>query len=251
MNQRTAFDDALAGLSLLLGASLQLRAVAETGSTNTDLLEACRHDAAPQLLVAERQTAGRGRLGRSWLSAPGASLTFSLAWPLPSSSLDGLSLAVGSSLAAALDPQGLLLKLKWPNDLWLQSRKLGGVLIETTGHGAAPCSVVIGVGINVLALPVDVPSSSLQELDPRWTAPLALSSVVPPLVTLLREWRGFDAAAQAAFAARDALRGRAVAGGTWSGVAEGVNASGLLRLRDAQGQLQELRAGEVRLRELT
>jgi BirA family biotin operon repressor/biotin-[acetyl-CoA-carboxylase] ligase len=247
----TAFDDALAGLGQLLGPGVLLRAVAETGSTNTDLLQACRKDAAPQMLVAEHQTMGRGRLGRSWQSAPGASLTFSLAWPLTSNQLDGLSLAVGATLADALDPSTQLLKLKWPNDLWLHGRKLGGVLIETAGHGAEPRSVVIGVGLNVMAPEVDVPSSGLQELDARWTAPMALSAVLPPLVKLLAEWRGFGAAAQAAFAARDALRGREVAGGAWSGVAEGVNAQGLLRLRDAQGQLHELRAGEARLREMS
>jgi BirA family transcriptional regulator, biotin operon repressor / biotin---[acetyl-CoA-carboxylase] ligase len=245
-----ALDEALAGLRLLLGPGIDLRAVAETGSTNSDLLEACRLDPSPQLLVAEHQTAGRGRLGRSWQSQPGSSLTFSISWPLPAVALDGLSLVVGTAVAEALDPAGQALRLKWPNDLWLQGRKLGGVLIETAGHGAEPRSVVIGVGLNVVAPQVDVPSSGLQQLDPRWTAALALSAVAPPLVSLLRQWRGFDVAAQRAFAERDALRGREVAGGAWSGKAEGVNSSGLLRLRDAQGQLHELRAGEVRLREL-
>ena len=75
---------------------------------------------APCLLVAERQTAGRGRHGRPWRSTPGASLTFSLAWPLTRADLSGLSLAVGVALADALDATATpRIGLKWPNDLWL------------------------------------------------------------------------------------------------------------------------------------
>ena len=104
--------------------------VAETGSTNADLLARVRAAAAsgatasrPCLLVAERQTAGRGRHGRAWHATPDASLTFSLAWPLAPRRLSGLSLAVGVALAEALDPRAgdaLRIGLKWPNDLWLR-----------------------------------------------------------------------------------------------------------------------------------
>ena len=100
----TVFDATLQALAMVLGPEVALRAVAETGSTNSDLLLDCREGTGPQLLVAERQTAGRGRLGRSWQALPGDSLTFSLAWPLSNVPLDGLSLAVGSVLAEPLDP---------------------------------------------------------------------------------------------------------------------------------------------------
>ena len=112
---------------------------------------------APRALVAERQTAGRGRLGRTWESTPGASLTFSLAWPFAAGiDLSGLSLAVGVALAETLDPRpgaALRIGLKWPNDLWLvgsaePGRKLGGVLIETVARGAGRVAV-IGIGINL------------------------------------------------------------------------------------------------------
>lgn len=260
-SQPTAYDAALAGLRQVLGARLPaLQAVAEVGSTNTVLLERSRRDAQPQLLVAERQHAGRGRLGRDWWSAPGDSLTFSLAWPCegwPLDQLSGLSLAVGLALAEAIEPAGRRLRLKWPNDLWLDGRKLGGVLIETAASaGGAPRVVVIGVGLNLRApqaspeRPLDGPAAGAIELDPRWSAPLLLSAVLPPLVELLEGWQGLTPTVLASYAPRDALAGRRIAGGGLEGVAEGVSAAGLLRLRDDAGALHELRAGEARLREV-
>jgi BirA family biotin operon repressor/biotin-[acetyl-CoA-carboxylase] ligase len=248
---RTVFDTTLSSLALVLGSRLSLRAVAETGSTNSDLLEACRQDAAPQLLVAETQTAGRGRMGRQWQSQTGEALTFSLAWPLqPGTPLDGLSLAVGVALAEALDPAGSQLRLKWPNDLWLEGRKLGGVLIETLIQPQGPQAVVVGVGLNCVAPVMEPPAAGLQQLDPRWTPALALAAVVPPLVDLLSPWQGFTPVWQAGYAARDALRGRQVAGDGVDGLADGISADGLLRLRDADGRVRLLRAGEARLREV-
>jgi BirA family transcriptional regulator, biotin operon repressor / biotin---[acetyl-CoA-carboxylase] ligase len=246
----TVFDATLQALGPVLGPGVALRAVAETGSTNSDLLDACRAQVAPQLLVAERQSAGRGRLGRVWHAEPGDSLTFSLAWPMAGAPLDGLSLAVGSGLAQALDPAGHALQLKWPNDLWFERRKLGGVLIETLSQGGAPQAVVVGVGLNLRAPLLHVPTAGLQQLDPRWTAPLALAAVLPPLVDLLRSWKGFGASAQAAYAARDGLRGLSLRAEGLGGVAEGVDAEGLLLLRDAQGLRHRLRAGEVKLEAL-
>lgn len=242
------FDATLHSLALQLGPRWRLHAVAETGSTNTDLLDACRQAPQPQLLVAERQSAGRGRLGRSWHAEPGAALTFSLACPCTAAPLDALSLAVGTVLAEALDPERRGLQLKWPNDLWWQQRKLGGVLIETVSQGSTPRAVVVGVGLNLLAPAVDQPSAGLRELDPRWTAPLALAAVVPPLAALLDGWLGFGADLQSRFGARDGLKGLSLrAEGGLFGVAEGVDTDGHLMLREAHGGLRLLRAGEVRL----
>lgn len=130
-------------------------------------------DLLPCLLIAEHQFAGRGRQGRNWESAAGASLTFSLILPLPIADWSGLSLAVGVAVCeavAALDPDldtdhrhGLRCAIKWPNDLWLVAaqeaaptaagRKLGGILVETVAAGAGTQRlVVVGVGLNVLPL---------------------------------------------------------------------------------------------------
>ena len=129
-------------------------------STNSELLRRARAGARdPALLVAEQQTAGRGRLGRSWQSdaaladvdaackrgvnRAGGALTFSLALPLALQDWSGLSLAVGVSVAHALHPE---LQLKWPNDIWLRDRKLAGILIETASF-ADRRYAVIGIGI--------------------------------------------------------------------------------------------------------
>ena len=136
-------------------AGITIEVMAEVDSTNSELMRRIRQgQRAPQLLIAERQSAGRGRQGRTWLSHTDpqgqphvhASLTFSLSLPLQRSDLSGLSLAVGLALAEALHPA---IGLKWPNDLWWEGRKLGGILIETANHGPHRFAV-IGVGLNLI-----------------------------------------------------------------------------------------------------
>ncbi|SMP73465.1 BirA family transcriptional regulator, biotin operon repressor / biotin-[acetyl-CoA-carboxylase] ligase [Noviherbaspirillum suwonense] len=127
--------------------------VDETGSTNADLLARAPGLAGPVLLVARSQTAGRGRAGRSWQSAPDASLTFSLAWKFDRAlpQLVGLPLAAGVAIADALHACGVDARLKWPNDVLLDERKLAGILIETAAARDGIWAI-IGIGIN-LALP--------------------------------------------------------------------------------------------------
>ncbi len=101
-------------------------------------------------LAAEIQTAGRGRRGRSWQSGLGASLTFSLLWRFDkgAAALGGLSLAVGLAVANALRELGVPAELKWPNDILVGDKKLGGILIETQGDMLGPTAAVIGIGLN-------------------------------------------------------------------------------------------------------
>lgn len=125
-------------------------------SSTNDLLmvEPWQPGMPSQLLIASRQTAGRGRRGRPWASSDGASLTFSLrhAFALAPAALAGLSLALGCALAEALEREGgPVLQLKWPNDLWYDGGKLGGVLIELSSPRASSSLVVAGVGINLMA----------------------------------------------------------------------------------------------------
>jgi hypothetical protein len=130
----------------------------QVDSTNSELMRRSRlGQTDPVLLVAERQSAGRGRLGRQWQSQAGESLTFSLGLLLAPADWAGLSLAVGVCLAEALHPQ---VRLKWPNDLWLDDRKLGGILIETASSaagepGPAVRYAVVGVGLNLAPRPAD------------------------------------------------------------------------------------------------
>jgi BirA family biotin operon repressor/biotin-[acetyl-CoA-carboxylase] ligase len=216
------------------------------------------------LLVAEHQTRGRGRLGRTWQSAPGASLTFSLALSYRPADWSGLSLAVGAAIADALDPDSdpPRIGLKWPNDLWLVDlavpaggRKLGGILIETVPVGHRRMCIV-GVGLNVLPRTFDDLASGhacLGELDPALDAPAALARVARPLVLALRRFErgvGFAGFA-AAFARRDLLHGRAVTtsqSDAAAGVADGVDAHGALRVRLADGRVVTVASGEVSVR---
>ena len=223
----------------------------EIDSSNTELMRRARQGLTePTLLVAESQTAGRGRLGRVWQSQPGDSLTFSLGLPFAPKDWSGLSLAVGLSLAESLHPD---IRLKWPNDLWWQERKLGGILIEAASMGGRS-QVVIGMGINIRPRPADglnTPPAALTEGWPEATAPAALARVVLPLVQMLQDFEreGF-APLQQRFEARDVLRGREVTTSDGlQGLCLGVSASGALRLADAQGT-RDIHSSEVSVRPL-
>ena len=131
-----------------------IESFASIDSTSTELKRRAGAgiDIDRSVVVADTQTAGRGRLGRAWVDQPGGSLLFSLGWraALPAAKLAGLSLAVGVAAATALAAQGIdALALKWPNDLLLRSRKLGGILIETLNARNGSIDVVIGIGINL------------------------------------------------------------------------------------------------------
>jgi len=223
----------------------------QVDSTNTELMRRARAGRLePVLLVAEAQTAGRGRLGRPWSSGtqPGDVLTFSLGLPLQMADWSGLSLAVGLSVVDSLHPD---LRLKWPNDVWLADRKLAGILIETTQIDAARY-VVIGVGINITprdGAGLATAPAWLQELDAGFTAPLALQRVAAPLVRDVQRfevqgWGPF----QPAYAARDVLAGRQVtlSDGS-SGQARGVDGSGALLVHTAAG-LKKISSAEVSVR---
>jgi BirA family biotin operon repressor/biotin-[acetyl-CoA-carboxylase] ligase len=215
-------------------------------------------DLSPLLLVAVQQTQGRGRLGRSWESVPGASLTFSLSLPIHRPDWSGLSLAVGLSLAEALDPAGQRIGLKWPNDLCLMDslaaaglgRKLGGVLIEAVTLGPHKVAV-IGVGINVLPLHLAEPVAALSEIDPEARPPAVLARLMPPLARALIDFeaRGFVAVA-ADYARRDVLRGKEVTTTDPAcprGCAAGVAEDGALLL-SLDGQTRRIVSGEVSVR---
>jgi BirA family biotin operon repressor/biotin-[acetyl-CoA-carboxylase] ligase len=221
----------------------------EIDSTNTELMRRARAaQTEPTLLVAERQTAGRGRLGRPWQSAVGDSLTFSLGMPFSPQDWSGLSLAVGLSVAESLHPE---IGLKWPNDLWWQDRKLGGILIEAATVGQRS-QVVIGVGINIrprASEGLSTPPAALSELWPQATAGAALLRLMPPLVRALLgfEREGF-APLLARFEARDVLRGREVhTSDGLQGQALGLGPDGALRLRSASGE-HTLHSAEVSVR---
>jgi BirA family biotin operon repressor/biotin-[acetyl-CoA-carboxylase] ligase len=119
--------------------------------------------AAGAVVVADQQTAGRGRLGRTWLAPPATAVMFSTVVPIAAGStyaaIERLSLATSVAIAEALDPwlskTGLRTRIKWPNDICVSGRKLAGILVETTGRSA-----IVGVGINVALTHADIPAEN-------------------------------------------------------------------------------------------
>jgi BirA family transcriptional regulator, biotin operon repressor / biotin---[acetyl-CoA-carboxylase] ligase len=216
--------------------------VPQTGSTNADLLERARAGAAEGLvLVAEEQTAGRGRLGRSWSAPPGAGLIFSVL----------LRPAGGVAVAAAVrDQASVPASLKWPNDVLVGERKLAGILAEA--HGDA---VVIGVGLNITLsqseLPVPTATSLLIEDAASTDRAALLAAILTELGGWYQAWRADPDAPglRADYLRWSATVGREVRvelpGGTQlSGTAEDVDEVGRLVVRTPDN-LVRVGAGDV------
>jgi BirA family biotin operon repressor/biotin-[acetyl-CoA-carboxylase] ligase len=146
------FLDAAAVMAGLGGSRIRLEVIDEIASTSTRLLEMAAAGApSGTCLAAEWQSAGRGRRGRTWVASVGGSLVFSLLWRFDRGAghLGGLSLAVGVAVARALTACGVdRVKVKWPNDVVADLRKLAGILVETSGEMQGPSVAVIGVGVN-------------------------------------------------------------------------------------------------------
>lgn len=223
-----------------------------TDSTNTRLAQQARLGLpAGAACLAECQTAGRGRLGRQWVSPYAANLYLSVLWrfALPPGRLAGLSLAVGIAVARALERLGVVgLGLKWPNDVLWGGRKLGGVLLEFGGESEGLSHVVIGVGLNVA-----MPETAGGDIDQPWTdlatvlgrvavsrnrlAALALSEIAAAcaafaesaLASFRTDWQRWDAVA-----------GRPVRlvwpGHVVEGIARGIADEGELQLDTAEGR---------------
>ena len=223
----------------------------DVSSTNSTLIELAEQGAASgTVLLAHCQRAGRGRRGRQWHSSPGDSLTFSLLWRFaPGTVPAGLSLAVGVALVRALSQFSQVcagdtalaqrLRLKWPNDLLLDERKLAGVLIELVP--GAPHAAVIGIGLN-RRLPADLPPEvcALACAWPPATPPARL------LASLLKELgRCADEFAHGGHAAeRHEVEGLT---GERHGVCRGVDVDGALLLETPAG-IERVISGDVSLR---
>lgn len=239
--------------------ALAIEVVAQTGSTNSDLINLVSTLTKPTLLVAETQITGRGRAGRRWLSAPGSSLTFSLAWPFSASTqgLLGLPLVVGVALAEALDSLDVSVQLKWPNDVLRNGKKLAGVLIETA-HQNKQTWAVIGIGLNLL-MPEELEQQIERPVaDATWLAQMDRNALLATLINHL-----------ASCLQQFALAGFSTFMPTWNalhayanqhvcildqnqiirqGVALGVDNSGCLLLQDQHGVVWPVMAGDVSLR---
>lgn len=261
----------------------EIKVVGETGSTNADLLAQARSGTREGLvLVTEAQTAGRGRMGRHWISAPGAALTFSvLLRPggVPPGLLGWMPLLAGVAVVSALrEEAGVDARLKWPNDVLVGNAKLAGILAESRAG-----AVVVGIGINVFQrreeLPVDTATSLLLETrahEPEQGAPAPggqvrggplagaggdargrlLLAVLGEFARWYRAWldQGSPGDADSCGLRQEYLRwcatvGREVTvslpgGRSLTGTAAGIDAAGRLELRTGSGVVQ-VSAGDV------
>jgi BirA family biotin operon repressor/biotin-[acetyl-CoA-carboxylase] ligase len=235
------------------------------GSTNTILMERVNPPVgSSEALLAEYQTAGRGRRGRNWIAPPGGSICLSLSWMFGEvpRDLGGLGLVVGVCALRALSRLGAdQVRLKWPNDLLVDDRKLGGMLIELRAESAGPACVVIGIGLNVALgapllekiatmglAPIDLAGAGLKQASRNTVAAGLISSFVQGLLEFERE--GLKPFVREWMEA-DALRGRPVTvtaaeGGT-KGVARGIDLDGALLVETPQGLLRFI-SGDVSVR---
>jgi len=253
--------------SAVAGKLRRLEVEWSLGSTNTVLAS---RPAPPggraDVLLAEYQTVGRGRRGRSWLAPPGGAVCLSLSWTFPEMPRDvgALSLAVGVCVLRALTSLGVSgVGLKWPNDILIADRKLGGILIELRAESGGPACVVVGIGLNVAigktlmdeiastgVPPTDLVSAGISSTSRNVIAAALIERCIAGLEQFEREglrpfveeWRSADA-----------LRGRDVSVQSVEqgarGLARGIDLSGALLVETPQG-LRKFIAGEVTVRPL-
>jgi BirA family biotin operon repressor/biotin-[acetyl-CoA-carboxylase] ligase len=232
------------------------------GSTNTVARELAAEGAPHGTVVtADEQTAGRGRQGRSWTAPPGAALLYSAVLrPLePRHSLLPLAVALAVCETAERFRPGVECKVKWPNDIHLDGRKLAGILIEARPQDGW---AVIGVGLNLTIaddqFPEELRALATSLFTPRPTGPHTrqtemragrASEAEAALNEALAKWLAADEdTVLTAWRNRDALRGREVSWEKGSGVAEGIDARGYLVVRLGDGDRVALGAGDVHLK---
>lgn len=236
-------------------------------STNAYLAEIGHRNgmqASGRVCLAEYQTSGKGRRGRTWVSPFGHNIYLSILWHYSEgpAAIAGLSLAMGVAAVRALRKLGVeQVGLKWPNDIYWQQRKLGGILIEVSGESGGPCHAVIGLGLNLY-----LPQHQAESIEQAWVdlqqilgddiiqrrnrlVALLLNEMLPiiaefepgTLLGYVKEWRHSDC-----------MQGKAVTifigNQNFEGVVKGIDDQGLLLLEDGEGRIRSFASGEVSFR---
>lgn len=226
-------------------------------STNRVLLEQSITDHQLHICLAEQQTQGRGRRGRQWFSPYGANLYLSILkiFNLTMSEVSGLSILTALAVVKVLNQQGIKAGLKWPNDIYYQNKKLGGILLEVTGQPSGPVKVVMGIGLNI-----KMPEQAETQIDQAWidlknqnidrnyltVAILETLSLMildyqkNQLKTLYLEWQKYDIwEGQGVYLIQGQTK--------IAGICRGIDNLGALCL-EINGQIKTFQAGEVSLR---
>lgn len=262
------------GLDLLSGALIQQQLAASTvvllselqvfdqvDSTNARVLSNLESGSGHgQVVLAEQQTAGRGRRGRAWASPFASGISISLGWQFSGGVqlLEGLSLAVGVALARALAKFNVPdVRLKWPNDVWCRGRKLAGVLLELSGDLTDRCAVVVGIGLNMRLPPaaaesIGQPWIDLAQVRPGISRNALVAAMLDELLPMLAaypetgfaQWRDawltLDQFADTEVCVQSAQQ-------RWCGIERGVDPGGALLL-EIDGAQKVFHGGEVSLR---
>lgn len=230
-------------------------------STNRYLVDRSQHNALSGCVCfAEHQTAGKGRRGRQWVSPYGCNIYLSILWRFQQgpAAISGLSLAIGVAVIRALKEHQIDdVGLKWPNDIYSQGKKLGGILVEVSGETDGPCAAVIGLGLNLF-----VPDAEAEGITQAWTdlskmtgqtrlarnklAGILLNHLLPVIAEFeeggiqahLDEWRSYDC-----------LTGKAatlfIGQQQFEGIVRGIDDNGMLLIERSDGIVQTFASGEV------
>ena len=230
-------------------------------STNRYLVERSQNNApSGSVCFAEYQTAGKGRRGRQWVSPYGSNIYLSILWRFQQgpAAISGLSLAIGVAAIRALKQHRITdIGLKWPNDIYSQGKKLGGILVEVSGETGGPCSAVIGLGLNLF-----LPETEAESISQAWTdlskitgqnrlfrnklAGTLLNHLLPVIAeyegagikAYLDEWRGYDC-----------LTGKSatlfIGQQQFEGIVRGIDDNGMLLIERPDGSVQTFASGEV------
>lgn len=252
-------DAALEPRAKALIASLEIHD--QIDSTNRYLVE-CSQLGAPAgtVCLAEYQTAGKGRRGRQWVSPYGSNIYLSILWRFQQgpAAISGLSLAIGVAVIRALKQlQVNDVGLKWPNDIYSQGKKLGGILVEVSGETDGPCSAVVGLGLNLF-----LPEDQAQSINQAWTdlskvtgqdrlprnrlAGILLNHLLPILAdyesvgikAYLDEWRSYDC-----LSGKNAVL--FIGQQQFEGIVRGIDDNGMLLIERPDGNVQTFASGEV------
>ena len=245
--------------SLRRSVDLSLRVT--TASTNDDVRSMAQSSLTWPVCISEHQSNGRGRRGRIWQSPFGAALCFSMVWKIEGglAAMEGLSLAVGLTVLKTLEGLGVAgLRLKWPNDVLADGKKMAGVLLEINGDPTGACEVVIGIGINLALshhqkMNIDQPVTDVKSVAGKVVSKNRLSGLlIENLTTMLgtfkdygftpfrKQWQEYDA-----YAGTEVMLHTGVKGST--GIAVGVNDSGAVLLKTSDG-IKAYSGGEISLR---
>jgi BirA family biotin operon repressor/biotin-[acetyl-CoA-carboxylase] ligase len=230
-------------------------------STNRYLVECSQNNGlSGSVCFAEYQTAGKGRRGRQWVSPYGSNIYLSILWRFQQgpAAISGLSLAIGVAVIRALKQHQISdIGLKWPNDIYSQGKKLGGILVEVSGETDGPCSAVIGLGLNLF-----LPETQAEGITQAWTdlskitgqsqlsrnqlAGILLNHLLPVIAeyesagikAYLDEWRSYDC-----------LSGKSatlfIGQQQFEGIVQGIDDNGMLLIKRPDGNVQTFASGEV------